>query len=40
MRVVYVLERIKESRDWPKGARIYANRPCRGWRTVDIIHVK
>lgn len=40
MKVIYVLERIKESRDWPKGARIYAEHKCRGWRTVGIIQTR
>lgn len=31
---LYLLERIKESADWPKGCRIYAHSPCKGWRIV------
>lgn len=32
---LYLLERIKESRDWPAGARIWATAPCAGWRIVS-----
>ena len=31
---VYLLERIKDGRDWEKGARIWANSPCTGWRII------
>jgi hypothetical protein len=31
---MYLLERIKDSHDWPKGARIWATHPCKGWRIV------
>lgn len=33
-RVVYLLERIKDSRDWPAGTRIWAEQPCQGWRVI------
>lgn len=32
--MLYLLERIKDSDDWPKGARIWAHAPCKGWRVV------
>lgn len=35
--MLYLLERIKECRDWPKGIRIYATHPCKGWRVVAKI---
>ena len=31
---LYLLERIKGSYDWPKGIRIWAHQPCKGWRVV------
>ena len=31
---IYLLERIKESQDWPKGSRIWADAPCIGWRVI------
>lgn len=37
---MYVIERIKDSRDWPKGIRITADRPCKGWRVVEKIKVR
>ena len=30
----YLLECIKDGRDWEKGMRIYAEHPCKGWRVV------
>lgn len=36
MRRVYLLQRIRESKDWPKGIRIYADKPCTGWRTIHV----
>lgn len=30
----YLLERIKDSTDWEKGARIWADSPCTGWRII------
>lgn len=32
---VYLLERIRDSRDWPKGCRIWADMPCTGWRVIE-----
>lgn len=40
MRTIYLLERIKDSCDWPKGARIWADQPCAGWRVVGTMRVK
>ena len=31
---IYLLEKIKDSRDWPAGTRIWATQPCVGWRIV------
>ena len=31
---MYLLERIRDGRDWKKGDRIWANSPCTGWRIV------
>lgn len=33
-RYIYLLERIKDSYDWTKGRRIWAEVPCTGWRIV------
>lgn len=33
-RFIYLLERIRDSRDWPKGCRIWADMPCTGWRVI------
>lgn len=33
----YLLERIKDGNDWEKGMRIYAERPCKGWRVIAKI---
>lgn len=32
---IYVLERIKDSPQWPASAVILAHAPCKGWRVVD-----
>lgn len=37
VRYIYLLERIKDSREWPKGIRIWAHAPCKGWRVIDIM---
>lgn len=34
-RYVYLLERIHDSKDWPKGCRIWTHQKCAGWRVVD-----
>lgn len=34
-RFIYLLERIRDSMDWPKGCRIWADMPCTGWRVID-----
>ena len=34
---MYLLERIKDSYDWEKGMRIWAGRPCKGWRIIVTI---
>lgn len=40
MRTIYLLERIKDSYDWPKGTRIWTDQPCAGWRVVGTMRVK
>ena len=37
---MYLLERIRDGNDWPKGTRIWAEHRCTGWRVVDRIEVK
>lgn len=39
-RYVYLLERIKDSENWPKGIRIWAHSPCVGWRIIKKMEVK
>lgn len=34
---MYLLERIKDSHDWPKGCRIWAEHPCSGWRIIKKV---
>lgn len=36
----YLLERINESRDWPKGSLIWAFSPCPGWRVIKKVEVR
>lgn len=36
---MYQLERIKDSHDWPKGIRIWAEHRCKGWRVVQKLEV-
>lgn len=31
---LYLIEKIKDSRDWPAGCRIWAYAPCKGWRVI------
>lgn len=38
-RYMYLLERIKDCRDWEKGMRIWADSPCTGWRVIQRIKV-
>lgn len=38
--MVYLLERIRDSRDWPKGIRIWADMPCPGWRVIEKMKAK
>lgn len=37
---VYLLERIRDGRNWPKGIRIWADMPCTGWRVVKKMEVR
>lgn len=39
-RYMYLLERIRDGTDYPKGTRIWAEHRCTGWRVVDRIEVK
>lgn len=32
--MIYLLERIRDCRDWKKGMRIWAHQPCKGWRII------
>ena len=32
--MTYLLERIKDSRDFPKGIRYWCDQPCKGWRII------
>lgn len=34
---MYLLERIKDSHDWPKGSRIWATHRCKGWKVITYI---
>ena len=36
----YLLERIRDGRDWKKGMRIWADAPCTGWRVIRKEKVK
>lgn len=31
---IYILERIKDSPQWPKGSVIHARSQCKGWRVI------
>lgn len=35
----YLLERIRDGRDWKKGDRIWAEAPCTGWRIVRKMRI-
>ena len=35
--MMYLLERIKDSNDWKAGMRIWADRPCKGWRIIKKV---
>ena len=37
---VYKLQRIRDSRDWPKGTFIWADAPCVGWRVIGKMEVR
>lgn len=39
-RYMYLLERIRDSRDWPAGCKIWAAQPCTGWRVIKKIEVR
>lgn len=32
--MIYLLERIRDGRDWKKGTQIWADMPCKGWRII------
>lgn len=34
---MYLLERIKDGRDWSKGTKIWATHPCKGWRVIEKV---
>ena len=35
--MMYLLERIKDGRDWHKGDCIWATHPCKGWRVIKKV---
>lgn len=37
---VYLIERVKDSIDWPKGIQIWSTRPCPGWKIVHKMEVR
>lgn len=37
---VYRLQRIKDSDQWPKGCKIWALQPCKGWRVIGKMGVE
>lgn len=37
---VYLLERIRDCRDWRKGTQIWADMPCTGWRVIKKVKIK
>ena len=39
-RYVYLLQRIRGSRDWPEGCTIWADSPCKGWRVIGRKEVR
>ncbi len=39
-RYIYLLERIRDGTDYPKGIQIWAEHPCTGWKVIDRIEVK
>ena len=39
-RYMYLLERIRDSHDWPKGSRVWAEHRCTGWRVVEKMEVR
>lgn len=32
---LYLLECKKDGTDWKKGMRIWAYRPCKGWKVIE-----
>lgn len=39
-RFMYLLEKIRDGTDYPKGIRIWTDHKCTGWRVVKIIQFK
>ena len=37
---LYLIKRIKDSEQWPKGITIWAYGPCRGWRTIKKMRIE
>lgn len=37
---MYLLEKIRDGIDYPKGIQIWAEHRCAGWRVVGKIEVK
>lgn len=39
-RYMYLLEKIRDGTDYPKGIQIWAEHKCTGWRVVDRIEIR
>ena len=39
-RYVYLIQKIKDGSDWPKGCTIWADQPCKGWRVLRKMRVE
>lgn len=37
---LYLLERIRDSLDWPKGSKIWTDAPCTGWRVIEKVRIR
>lgn len=39
-RYMYLLEKIRDGTDYPKGIQIWAEHRCTGWRVIDRMEIK
>lgn len=39
-RYIYLLERIRDGTDYPKGIQIWAEHRCTGWRVIAKMEVR